>query len=171
MSNYAIGIIPLDVGTRWIYRVEAGFIKLDAKLMVVDSSAGRHLIKFSGGKYEGSFVLKSDVDLYVVAYSSTAAGKLDDTAAFKQFPAVMLLRSPIENGASWENNVGRFTVEDTRYKLKIGDRIFPRCIHIRLDDTSHQRNDFFLKENVGLMRASVVIDNFGKVNLTLKRFN
>jgi hypothetical protein len=171
MSSLALGIMPMDVGTRWVYRMEALLFSLDAKLEVADKVNSYYLVKAASGNLEGAVILKADVDLSLVAYSNTAVETLENQNAFKQLPKVELLKSPIVTGTVWENNLGRFHIIDSKCNFKLGNKVYNDCIHLHLKDSSNADNHFYLKEGIGLIYAQVYIDNMGDVNIRLKKFN
>ena len=171
MGYFASDIIPLSIGTKWLYEINSGFINMDVKAEVVDSKNGDALIKISGGKKEGAVVLKSDIDLSITAYSKKSINTLDNPNAFQIISKTTILRSPVVTGTNWQNEYGTFTVIDSRYSLRSKSKVYLDCIFMQLKDTSRGNNDFYFKEGIGLLYASLHIDNIGKVNLNLKKFN
>jgi hypothetical protein len=171
VSELGSDAIPLSMGNKWVYRVDAKLISMDFEIEVTDSKNSRYLINFSGGGMNGSVVIKSDVDLSVVAYSKVKAKNLDNTASFEVLPKSEIIKSPVVTGAAWTNNLGRFTIVDSNYRLKSGTRIFDNCIHLHLDDTSNTGNDFYIKEGIGILHAQMHVDGIGLVTANLKKFN
>lgn len=164
-------IFPLIVGKRWVYSAGRGIFNKNADITIRDKKNSLYLMKFSSGKHTGSFVIKSDVDMSIIAYSKYDTDTLDDEEAFEAIPRIELLKSPLISGASWENSLGTFSIISSSHKLKLGDKVYPDCLYIQLKDTSGTFNDIYIKSGVGILFASLYIDGIGKVNVNLKGFN
>jgi len=171
VDGFFSNIFPLQVGTKWLYRLEGRLFSKDIRLEIADKKNKDYLLKLSGKNVEGSIILKADVDLSVVGYSKKGLNTLVNCDDFEELQKIVILKSPVAAGTVWENNCGIFNIKDTNYTLKSGSRLIPGCVHLNLKDSSHADNDFYLKEGVGLIFASLSIDNVGKVSIGLKKFN
>lgn len=170
------GILPtdifsLDVGKRWVYTVGSGIFRRDVNVEVVDKKKNNYLIKFSMGSYSGAAVIKTDVDMSIIAVAKYGTDTLDDESLFQAIPKVELLKSPLITGLKWQNSLGEFSIVSTNHYLKLEKKTYPDCIHLRIRDTSDAYNDIFIKSGIGIVFASVYIDGIGKVNLNLKQFS
>lgn len=171
MSFYVSDIFPLKVGTRWIYRAQYKIFSKEITVQVMDKRNDSYLLKFKMNDIETSVVLQSNVDLFATGYSPKGVNTLKNEIDLKEIPKVLLLKSPVLEGNLWQNNLGIFKIISTKHRLKIGDKIVPDCIRIHLKDTSNADNEFFIKEGIGIVYASVLIDNIGLVSIVLKKFN
>lgn len=164
-------IFPLKVGTKWIYRVESGLFGRDVRLEVMDRKNSHYLIKCSLNNMEVSVVLNSDVDLSVVSYSKRGVNSLNSSGQFEAMQKTEILKSPVITGNAWTNNFGTFSIVDTNHTLKFGKRMISGCVHLDFRDSSNAHNDIYIKEGIGVIFASIYIDNIGKVNINLKAYN
>ncbi len=164
-------IFSLIPGKRWIYTAGAFIFTREIEMMVMDKRAGQCLLKFSSGDIKGSAILQCDVDLSLIAASKEEVETLDDISTFEATPKIEILKSPVIAGTSWESMLGTFKIEDTNYKLKFGKKIYTGLIYMRLKDTSNAYNDIYIKPGIGIIFASVFIDGFGKVSVSLRYHN
>lgn len=171
MNNLASDIIPLELGTKWLYRVQSKIMSFDVNVEVLESRNDYRLVRFTSDKLSAYVILKSDVDISVTGYNTGAGGTLSDTSSFKMLPKAEILKSPVITGGQWENDFGRFKIIDSEYRLKSGEKIFRYCIHLKLDDPQNTENDFYLKDGIGLLYARVSIEGVGKVDINLKKLN
>lgn len=171
LSDLASDIIPLDIGTKWLYKVESKSLNFDVKAEIVESRNDYRLMRFTSNNQYASVILKSDVDISVAGYSTGSSGTLTDVSSFKSFQKTEILKSPVITGSEWENNFGRFKIVDSEYRLKSGEKIFRYCIHLKLVDPQNEENDFYFKDGYGLLYARLTIDGVGKVDINLKKFN
>jgi len=171
VSFYVSDIIPLKVGTKWIYKAQYKIFSKEIVVQVMDKRNDYHLIKFKMNDREASIVLQSNVDLFVTGYSPKGVNTLRNHGDFKEIPKTLILKSPVLQGNTWQNSFGIFKVQDTNHRLKLGDKIVPDCIRMHLKDTSNADNEFFIKEGIGIVYANVYLDNIGSVGVFLKKFN
>jgi hypothetical protein len=162
-------VFPLDVGKRWSYTINTGLLfSRNADVTVTDKKGNLHVVKVNSGKFTMSLIVKSDVDMSIIAYSRTGASSLEDDEAFEPIPKIEILKSPLVSGINWDNNFGSFKIINTDYKLKLDKKVYSNCIFLQLKDNSNASNDIFIKNGVGIVFASIYIDGIGKAYLNLK---
>lgn len=165
-------IFPLAVGNKWSYSLGTGLLfSRNADVMVSDKRNNFYLFKITSGKFATSVVVKSDVDMSIIAYSKTGVDTLQDEYAFEEIPKIEILKSPLMAGASWDSSIGRFNIVSTDYRLKLDKKTYSDCVYLQIRDTSNALNDIFIRKGVGIVFASVYIDGFGKVQIRLRNIN
>lgn len=165
-------VFPLEVGKSWSYTISTGLLfSRSADMTVTDKKGSLYVIKVVSGKFIISFIVKSDVDMSVIAFSRSGASSLEEEAAFESIPKVELLKSPLVEGINWDNSFGSFKIINTNYRLKLDKKIYSNCIFLQLKDTSNALNDIFIRNGVGIVFASLYIDGVGKAYLNLKKFS
>jgi hypothetical protein len=165
-------VFPLAVGRKWSYTVGTGLLfRKSGDVTVKDKKNNYYVIKINSGKLDVSAVVKCDVDMSIVAYSSTGVELLEDESAFEAVPKVEILKSPIISGTKWQNSMGSFGIVNTSYTLKLDKKSYPECVFLQLRDTSNQLNEFYIRKGVGLVYGSIYIDGVGKVHVNLTKFS
>lgn len=163
-------IFPLAVGKKWSYIVSTGFLfNRNADVFVTDKKNSLYVVKVLSGKYNISFIVKSDVDMSIIAYSKTGADTIADGSAFESIPRIEILKSPIMKGTIWNTDFGDFNIVNQDYKLVLDKKVYNDCVFVQLKDTSNAINDFFIKKGIGLIFAAVYVDGIGKVHIKLRK--
>ena len=160
---------PLSNGRWWIYSTGSFIFSRDINISVIDRKNNSYLLKILYGKFELYAIIRSDVDLYIVAYSKNKADSIEN-GTFEYIPKIEILKSPVIKGTSWKNMVGDFRIVDMDYKLKVNKRTYPETLYIQVKDTSDAYNHIFLKRGVGIIFAKVYLDGIGNVYLSLKDY-
>lgn len=164
-------VFPLEVGKSWSYIINTGLLfSRNADMTVTDKKGNLYILKVVSGKFVISFMVKSDVDMSIIAYSRSGASSFEEEA-FEPIPKVELLKSPLVAGINWDNDFGNFKILNTDYTLKLNKKTYSNCIFLRLKDTSNASNDIFIRNGVGIVFASMYIDGVGKAYLNLKKFS
>ncbi|WP_054873638.1 hypothetical protein [Oxobacter pfennigii] len=174
MNNLISDIIPLKVGRKWVYKPQSTLMSLlggDVTMEITERNNNIYLLRLSVNNLKTTVIIKSNVDLSVIALGKGHEGSLNDMAEFQEVQNGEILKGPVVTGTEWSNNFGTFKIVNSDYTFKNGTRVIPDCILLHLKDLSNQDNSFCIKRGVGIIHASLYIDNIGRVNIGLKSFN
>lgn len=169
MGFMASDIVPVNIGAKWEYSFCSSYYNTNIKLEITDYSNSCYKVMASGAGMEVVAFLMCDEDLYITGYSKLPL-PIQKNNNIVNAKKILILKSPVVKGASWSNNFGIFKVIDTEYEFKAKDKVFKNCIVLRFVNNSGRADDFYIKENIGILYGSLYIDTIGRASITLKKF-